>query len=195
MKHMNNNYGQTRIFNLQMFAEGEGAEGTEGNNAAEQQEEKKYSDKEVDDIVKKKYAKWQSDKEKELKAQQEAAEAARKEAEKLAKMNAEQKQQYEMEKITKQNQELQAKLERIELAKEASNILKENNIEANDEILEFVVADNAENTKANIDKFVKIIEAQVQKAEVARATGTTPRTITNNGNTLSEIEKRIAKYS
>lgn len=194
MKHMNNNYGQTRIFKLQMFAEGEAPEG-EGGESTDQQDEKKYSDKDVDKIVKGKYAKWKAEMDKELKEKDEAAKKAQEEAAKLAKMNAEQKQQYEMDKIKSQNQELQAKLERIELGKAATNILKESNIEATDEILEFVVADNAENTKANIDKFVKIIEAQVQKAEVARATGTTPRTITNNGNQLSEIEKRIAKYS
>ena len=53
---------------------------------------------------------------------------------------------------------------------------------------------DAESTKTNIDRFVKIIEDQVKKAEVARATGTTPRSYGNNGGQLSEFDKRLAKY-
>jgi hypothetical protein len=76
-----------------------------------------------------------------------------------------------------------------------AGLLQESNVDATPDVLKFVVGDDAETTKANIDSFVKIIEAAVKKAEVARATGTTPRTITNNGNAMTEIDKRIAKYS
>ena len=122
-------------------------------------------------------------------------EEAKKEAEKLAKMNAEQKQQYEMEKLQKENEELKKAAVKTELGKTASNLLKEHDIDATQDILDFVVGDDADQTKARIDAFVKIIESQVKKAEIARATGKTPRTITNNGGTMSEIDRRIAKYN
>lgn len=119
---------------------------------------------------------------------------AKKEAEKLAKMNAEQRRQYEMDKLRKENEDLKKANMRIELGSTASSLLKEHDIDATQDILEFVVGDDADTTNKNIDKFVKIIEAQVKKAELARATGTTPRNIINNGNTMTEIDRRIAKY-
>jgi hypothetical protein len=178
--------------NLQLFAE----EVTETNNEAEAKpdeteakpaEEKKYDDKDLDKIIAKKYAKWKADYDKDL-------QAAKEEAEKLAKMNAEQKQQYEIDKLKAENAQLKKEQMRAELGKTAAGLLQESNIDATPDVLKFVVGDDAETTKANIDMFVKIIESNVKKAEVVRATGTTPRTITNNGNTMSEIDKRIAKY-
>lgn len=190
MKHKNNHYNK---FNLQLFAEGEteptnepSGEGAEP--AAKPEPEKKYSDDDLDKIINKKYAKWKADYDKELNE-------AKEEAAKLAKMNAEQKQQYEIDKLKKENEDLKKAQARTELEKTAAGILQEKDLEATQEVLDLVVADDAETTNANIDKFVKIVEAQVKKAEIARATGTTPRNITNNGNNLSEIDKRIAKYS
>lgn len=195
MKFKNNHYNK---FNLQLFAEGEGDAGADAgadNTAAEggeakvdPRDEKKHSDNDVDRIVKSKYAKWKADYDKELNE-------AKEEAAKLAKMNAEQKQKYELDKITAENEKLKKQMARIELEKTSAGLLAEKNIDATQEILDFVVGDDAETTNANIDKFVKIVEAQVKKAEIARATGTTPRNITNNGNTMSEFDKRIAKYN
>lgn len=192
MKYMNNHYNM----NLQLFAEGEGTEpgaNSEGETKPGEGEtkpadEKKYSDKDLDSIINKKYAKWKADYDKDLKAAQE-------EAAKLAKMNAEQKQQYEIDKLKEENAALKKEQMRAELGKTAAGLLQESNVDATPAVLKFVVGDDAETTKANIDSFVKIIEAAVKKAEVARATGTTPRTITNNGNAMTEIDKRIAKYS
>lgn len=167
--------------------------GTKGGNdpkPAPAEDEKKYSDADLDRIMKDRRARWEKEKK-----------AAEDEAAKLAKMNEQQKQQYELEKQQKANENLQAEIEklkqervRIELGKTAASLLHENNIDANDEILNFVVGNDAEQTKANIDAFVKIVEAQVKKAEVARATGTTPKVITHTGNAMSEIDKRLAKY-
>lgn len=152
-------------------------------------EEKKYTDKDVDDIVKKKLAKWEKAKEKELAD-------AKAESEKLAKMNADQKKDYEMEKLQEENAKLKAEAVRVELGKTASTMLKEHEIDATPDMLEFVVGKDAETTKANIDKFVGIIQSQIKAAEVKRATGTTPKSYGNNQGEpeLSEIDKRIAKY-
>ena len=41
---------------------------------------------------------------------------------------------------------------------------------------------------------MSIVQAQLKRAEVERATGRTPKTVHNTGNAMSEIDKRIAKY-
>lgn len=149
--------------------------------------DKKYTDKDVDAILNKKFAKW--------KAEQEAAvKNAQEESAKLAKMNADQKHQYEMEKLQKENAELKRSALRMELGKTATGLLKEHNVDATQDILDFVVGEDAEETKERIDRFVSIVQAQLKRAEVERATGRTPKTVHNTGNAMSEIDKRIAKY-
>lgn len=150
----------------------------------------KYTDADMDRIVKQKKAEWQ-------KAQQKAVD----EAQKLAQMSADEKAEYERQKMADEREELQRKIEelekaaaRVELSKTAAKLLHEKNIDATDGILSFVVGDDADQTKTNIDAFVKVVEEQVKKAEIARATGTTPKIITNQGDAPNEIQKRIAKY-
>lgn len=173
---------------LQLFAEGETNESVEGetngkpsenssDGGEHQDEAKKYTDKEVDEIVEKKFQKWKTKHEKEL-------EEAKNEASKLAKMNAEQKKDYEMEKLKQENEEYKRMAAKTELGKEATKILKESKIEATQDILDFVVGDNAENTKANIEKFVSVIDSLLKIAEVERATGRTPKNY-NGGTSLS----------
>ena len=150
-------------------------------------DEKKYSDKDVDKIVEKKFAKWKAQHEKDLKD-------AKDEAAKLAKMNADQKKDYELEKVKKERDDLKAQAQRFEMGKTAASILKEHKIDATEDILDFVVGADADSTKANIDKFVGIINAQVKAAEVQRATGkVTPKNYGGRGE-QNEILKRIEKY-
>ena len=109
-------------------------------------------------------------------------------------MNAEQKQNYEIEKLQKENEKLKQEAAKVELSRSATGILAEKGIEATQDVLDFVVGNDADDTNAKIDKLVKIVESQLKKAEIARATGTTPKTMTNSGSQLSEFEKRLAKY-
>ncbi|MBS6519084.1 MAG: DUF4355 domain-containing protein [Clostridiales bacterium] len=127
--------------------------------------------------------KWQED------ADQKAEEAA-----KVAKMNAEQKQQYELEKLQEENKRLLEEATRNELGRNAVGVLAEKGIEATQDVLDFVVGTDEADTNARIDKLVKIVESQLKKAEIARATGTTPKTMTNSGSQMSEFDKRLAKY-
>lgn len=157
------------------------------NTSDDSGEEKKYTDKDVDAIVNKRFAKWKTE-------QEQAVKSAKEEAEKLAKMNAEQKQNYEIEKLQKENEKLKQEAAKVELSRSATGILTEKGIEATQDVLDFVVGNDADDTNAKIDKLVKIVESQLKKAEIARATGTTPRTMTNSGSQLSEFEKRLAKY-
>ena len=157
------------------------------NTSDDSGEEKKYTDKDVDAIVNKRFAKWKTE-------QEQAVKSAKEEAEKLAKMNAEQKQNYEIEKLQKENEKLKQEAAKVELSRSATGILTEKGIEATQDVLDFVVGNDADDTNAKIDKLVKIVESQLKKAEIARATGTTPKTMTNSGSPMSEFEKRVAKY-
>lgn len=157
------------------------------NTSDDSGEEKKYTDKDVDAIVNKRFAKWKTE-------QEQAVKSAKEEAEKLAKMNAEQKQNYEIEKLQKENEKLKQEAAKVELSRSATGILADKGIEATQDVLDFVVGNDADDTNAKIDKLVKIVESQLKKAEIARATGTTPKTMTNSGSQLSEFEKRLAKY-
>ncbi len=157
------------------------------NTSDDSGEEKKYTDKDVDAIVNKRFAKWKTE-------QEQAVKSAKEEAEKLAKMNAEQKQNYEIEKLQKENEKLKQEAAKVELSRSATGILTEKGIEATQDVLDFVVGNDADDTNAKIDKLVKIVESQLKKAEIARATGSTPKTMTNSGNPMSEFEKRLAKY-
>lgn len=127
---------------------------------------------------------------------------AKKEAEKLARMNAEQKKQYEAEKndqiIKDQKKEierLKQEAMKVELSKEAARIMKtDHSIIATQDMLDFVVGDDADATKANISKLVGIIQEDRKFQEEKRATGRTPRSYHGNDGAMSEIDKRIAKY-
>lgn len=182
--------------NLQSFAEEPAttepsAEPTEPNQTEPSSEpkpdEKTFTSEEVDKIINERFARWKKEQEK-------AVQEAKDEAAKLAKMNADQKQQYELEKLQKENEELKKAAVKVELEKTAAGLLQESGLDATPEVLSIVVDDDAEQTKSNIDAFVKTVESQLKKAEVQRATGSTPRSIDHSIDKMTEIEKRIAKY-
>lgn len=102
------------------------------NTSDDSGEEKKYTDKDVDAIVNKRFAKWKTE-------QEQAVKSAKEEAEKLAKMNAEQKQNYEIEKLQKENEKLKQEAAKVELSRSATGILAEKGIEATQDVLDFVV--------------------------------------------------------
>lgn len=172
-------------------ADGEGqtnTNGQTGNGEGQTNEsDKKYSDADLDKIIQQKFAKWQE-------KQDKAVADAKAEAEKLAKMNADQKAKYEAEQKDKQIAEMQSQLQQIAMGKVATEMLHEKSIDATQSMLDFIVADTAEETKANVEKFVEIVEAQVKANEIKRATGTTPKSYTG-GEPMTEIQKRIAKYN
>ena len=195
---------------LQLFAEDEGTgvesngsgasgEGTQGNEGDQgnsgntfeeflkdgknQAEFDRRVSKAIETALGNAKAKWQED------SDQKAEEAA-----KVAKMNAEQKQQYELEKLQKENERLLAESVRNQLARNATGVLAEKGIEATQDVLDFVVGADEADTNARIDTLVKIVESQLKKAEIARATGITPKNMNNSGSQMSEFEKRLAKY-
>lgn len=182
--------------NLQLFADGE-ADGAEGNDGGAQTPT-------FDEILKtpgfqaefdKRVAKALGTQKSKLEAEfSQRSEEEKTEAAKLAKMNEEQKNQYEMDKLKEELAELKAKNAAAELGSEAAKMLKDAEIDATQDMLDLVVGKDAEATKANVEKFVAVIQAQLKAAEVKRATGSTPKNYGGAKEELSEIQKRINKY-
>lgn len=210
-----------KLMNLQFFSDGEGAGGDGGGTGAGDGtgsgsdgagDGGKGEGKSFEDFLKdpKNQAEFDRRVAKALNTQKEKLdgeyqtnlEAAKKEAEKLAKMNSDQKKQYEAEKTEQLIKDQQKEIERLtkeatraELSKEASRIMKaDHSIIATQDMLDFVVGDDADTTKANISKLVGIIQEDRKLQEEKRATGRTPKNYSGSGNMMSEIDKRIAKY-
>ena len=188
---------ELRHWNMQLFAE-EDPEPEEPDEAeVEVEEEEKEPDKisltqaELDEMIKKAKAKdrqaFRNRLEKEFKAEQA-------EAEKKAKMSAEDKVKYELEQYQKRVQELEAAQTKALLSKEATRLLKDKDIDANDDILEFLVGTDEEDTGKRVDAFVAIVEGAVERREKSRATGRTPKSTDTKHEEVSELQKRINKY-
>lgn len=129
-----------------------------------QAEEKKYTDADLDRIIDRKFAKWKSEKQKEVD-----------EAKRLAEMDAQQKAEYQRDQLQKQLDELKHANAKNEMTGTARNMLSEAGIHAQDELLSCLVTDNAESTKAAIDSFTKLFNAAVESAVTERLKSPTPK--------------------
>lgn len=161
----------------------EGAK-TENKDSKESSEEKTFSQAEVNEMLEKRIARERA----KLKAEQE-------EEAKKAKMDAEEKAKYELEKSKERIEELEKAKKKMELSRGAASLLKEKDIDADDDLLDFIVAEDEEETEKRIDKFVSVVEAVLQKREIERATGKTPKSTNTQTEKISELQKRINKYS
>ena len=147
-------------------------EGTEQASTQEQAEaaEKTFTQAELDAIIQKEKGKAKRAAEKEYKAKMD-------EAEKLRKMNAEQKAEYEAKKQADYIAELEAKINRSGLEKEASKMLSEAGIVTSDEILSFVVKDNAEETQEAVTSFTSLVNDLADKKVSEMLKGKTPKKV------------------
>lgn len=138
--------------------------------------EKTFTQAEVDKIAKERVARAEKDKEKAIA-----------EAEKLAKMNADEKQRYELEKLQEENRQLKVAQNRFSLGKEATKMLAESGIIADDDTLEFVVREDAETTKVAVQNFSALIQSKVDAAVKEALKGTPPKkSAANNGAATKE---------
>lgn len=189
------------LINLQMFSEDSTADqgaasapGTAENQNTDKaaadtgketaKPEKKYTDEDVDRIVKNRLAR-----------EREQAKKEKEEAEKLAEMNAQQKAEYKAEQLEKELAEYKRKDALAEMSKVARKMLSEKDINISDELLAMMVTTDAQQTKQNIESYAKMYKADVEAAVKARLKGETPRASSGTSNPVSEIEKRIKKYS
>ena len=122
------------------------------------QDEKKYTDADVDAIIDKKFAKWRAD--------QEAKES---EAKKLAKMNADDKQAYQLKKREQELADREAEINKRELTAEAKSILSERGLPI--ELVNNVNLTDADSVHESIDQLQKSWEEAVQKGVSERIKG------------------------
>ena len=90
-------------------------------------------------------------------------------------MNEDEKAKYELEKLQSELAEYKKKDAFNGLSKEASKMLSEHNIHADDELLAFVVKDDAEATKLAVDSFVALVNTKVTDGVKQALSGTPPK--------------------
>ena len=150
---------------------------TENNNSeGKKQNEKKYTDNEVDEIINKKFEKWTKQKEKEMN-----------EAKKLADMTAQEKVEYERNQLKKELEELRNANTISEMSKTARGILKERNIDISDELLSMLVTKEADTTKKNVEGFAEMFDKAVGKAVNEKLKGNPPKKGSNKTLTKEDI--------
>lgn len=130
--------------------------------------EKTFTQSQLDEIIQKEKAKAKRSAEKEYQAKMD-------EAEKLRKMNEVQKAEYEQEKQKAYIAELEAKINRSGLEREASKMLSEGGIVADDKILGIVVKDTAESTQEAVEGFVALVNELADKKVGEKLKGKTPK--------------------
>ena len=126
--------------------------------------EKRYTIKEVDELIKRKKAEWEKTRKKEDD-----------EAKKFAKMNAQEKAEYKQQQLEKRIQELEDEKTLAGMRDEARKQLSEKGINISDNLLEFMVSKDAEKTKKAVDSFAELFNAAVNEAVKGKARQTTPK--------------------
>ncbi|MDE3288464.1 DUF4355 domain-containing protein [Lacticaseibacillus paracasei] len=124
-----------------------------------------YNDEEVNEIVKKRLARAEREKQ-----------AAVDEAAKLAKMNADQKKDYELEKAQKERDELKSQLATYEMGKQARSMFEETKLTVTEDDLQHVVTPEAESTEANVKWLIAHDQAVAEGVRQELLKGSTPKT-------------------
>ncbi len=129
---------------------------------------KTFTQSEVDELIKKRLAKQEKSFDKRMQEKLD-------EAEKLRQMNETQKAEYEQEKQKAYIAELEAKINRSGLEREASKMLSEGGIVADEKILGIVVKDTAERTQEAVESFVALVNDLADKKVGEKLKGKTPK--------------------
>lgn len=141
---------------------------------------KTFTQSEVDELIKKRLAKQEKSFDKRMQEKLD-------EAEKLRQMNETQKAEYEQEKQRAYIAELEAKINRSGLEREASKMLSEGGIVADEKILGIVVKDTAERTQEAVESFVALVNELADKKVGEKLKGKTPKKMEET--TAGEITK------
>ena len=152
--------------------------------STEQQPEKKYTQEELEEIIKARVAR-----------EKKAAEKAVEEASKLAKMNEEEKREFEYQKLQEELAELKRKDAYYGLSREASKMLAEHDIQADDDLLQFVVKDDAEGTQTAVNAFVELFNAKVEEGVQKALSGRTPKANLNATQVVTQEDFNKMGYS
>lgn len=151
---------------------------------------KTFTQSEVDELIKKRLAKQEKSFDKRMQEKLD-------EAEKLRAMNESQKAEYEQEKQRAYIAELEAKINRSGLEREASKMLSEGGIVADEKILGIVVKDTAERTQEAVESFVALVNDLADKKVGEKLKGKTPKKMedTSAGEITKEQFNRMGYQS
>lgn len=189
-----------RMYLKQIFEDG-GAGGTEGGSPAgggsepkkpgkddqggksgkedePGKDEKKYSDADLDRIISQKFAKWQKEHDKKVS-----------EAAKLATMTEQEKAEHERDQFKKELEDLKKANNLAEMGKQARKMLSDDGINVPDALLDLIVSDDAETTKAAVQQFSKLFQSAVKSAVKNALKGGTPGTGSSGTLTKEQIMK------
>lgn len=192
--------------NLQFFAEDTGADGSQENqqngesqsendtntqdsendqdSSNESSDQHTYTDEQVNEIVKKRLARAEKEKQ-----------AAVDEAAKLAKMNADQKKNYELEKAKKERDELKSQLATYEMGKQARSMFEEAKMTVTEEDLQHVVTPEAESTETNVKWLIAHDQAVAERVRQELLKGSTPLDPSSNRKTKSLKDMTLLERS
>lgn len=141
-------------------------EETKEKKVENKEPEKKYSDEQVDEIIKEKKAKWQKQQDEKIKELEEAR--------KLEKMNEDEKLKYELDKYKKELEEYKQRENQSAMAKVAKNMLVEEGFNISDDLVNNLITDEAESTKENVKDFAGMLKDLVEKEVNERLKGKSP---------------------
>ena len=174
----------------------DGAQHQENNAATVENKEKMFSQEDLDSIIEKRLAKERKRFEAKLREEID-------QAEKMAQMSEAEKQEalftkrvQEFEEREAAFNEAQAALQREKMLNETNKQLAERNLPL--DFAEYIMADTAENTLANISKFEKEWQAAINKAVDSKLRGSTPTSPVSKNNKPKDVSKmsfsEFAKY-
>lgn len=124
-----------------------------GGNEPDPADEKKYSDKDLDEIIGKKFAAWQKKQEK-----------AVDEAKKLEQMTAEERQQERLNALQAKVDEMEAKETRAKMAATVRKTLTDEGVIVDDTIIDALIRKDAEETKTAVTAFLASFKKAVTQA-------------------------------
>ncbi|MBC1272680.1 DUF4355 domain-containing protein [Listeria booriae] len=157
-------------FYIQHFAEGEGEEETpeekpEGEETPpnDPPAEKRFSQEQFEKELKRRLATEKKKLEKEVE-----------EAKKLEKMNEQERLEHERDEMKRELEELKKKDAFYGMSREATKMLAEANIPVSDEVLNFVVKEDAENTQSAVKSFIDLVNDLAGKLVKERLSGKPP---------------------
>lgn len=192
--------------NLQFFAEDTGADGSQENqqnsesqsdndintqdsendqdSSDESSDQHTYTDEQVNEIVKKRLARAEKEKQ-----------AAVDEAAKLAKMNADQKKDYELQKAQKERDELKSQLASYQMGKQARSMFEDAKLSVTEDDLKHVVTPEAESTETNVKWLIAHDQAVAERVRQELLKGSTPLDPSSNRKTKSLKDMTLVERS
>ena len=163
-----------KYFNIQLFAEDEGAPGTDLKHTETVEKDKepdrdersvpKYSDNDLDRIISRKIAE-----------ERKKSDKAASEAERLARMSESEKANERIRQLEEKLAESERKEAVAAMTRQARAMLHDKNINVNDELLANLIGESADDTKASVENFISLFNTAVEKAVKEALKGESPK--------------------